>query len=870
MTPADPRPLVQSLTHPAREVLQHASQRAHTCGHYEVTVAHFVEAMLSEKGGEGDLLLGRSGIDRETLRASITTERRRLRSGNGGRPRLSPGLTTWLLDSWVTASLERHEFAIRTGVLLVQLARRPNVYLEGEHPALARTDASVLTTLLDTHCGASDEAREAIRTGGSDADEAGPIQGSDTALQRFTADLTEAARNGRLDPVLGRQMETRQLVDVLVRRRKNNPLIVGEPGVGKTALVEGLALAIHEGRVPPELAKVSLLALDLGALQAGAHAKGEYERRFKQVLKEVTEASDPVILFIDEAHILAPDGGNPGSGDAANLLKPALARGQLRMIAATTWAEYKRYFEKDAALERRFQPIRVEEPTEEQAVAMLRGIKARYEDAHGLVIQDGALVAAVRMSKRYLPGRQLPDKAVDLLDTAAARLRVEHSAGPQELAALEESISLMEVVEQSRMRDLRTGEPGTHSHTTECREQLNDLKESRNALAGEFHAQSEALQKLKVAQQVALAEHGPESEVDIPLAWATFRKAAAAAPLLSPDVDEDAIARTVSSWTGIPLGKMREDSKTALDRIQEKIERRVVGQPFAAKQLADSLQIAGADIHNPDKPVGVFLFVGPSGVGKTETALTLADHVYGGERFLTTVNMSEFQEKHTVSRLVGSPPGYVGYGEGGKLTEAVRKHPYSVLLLDEVEKAHPDVLNLFYQVFDKGVLADGEGREVCFRNTLIILTSNLASDQLENLSAQTTIRDESRATAAIRPTLSAHFKPALLARMAIIPFFPIQEDAMDSIVEAKLDRLSTRIEAAHGLKSRFAPSVHRHLTQQSLLGTDGARTVDHLIRQTVMPEVARTLLRLDPPANSVQLFVDMSQDGDLATELCPV
>ncbi|HSP77051.1 MAG TPA: type VI secretion system ATPase TssH, partial [Myxococcaceae bacterium] len=676
-------------------------------------------------------------------------------------------------------------------------------------------------------------APEAAAPGGASASAPAGGAGGE-ALRRFATSFTGRVREGKIDPIFGRHREIRQMVDILSRRRKNNPILVGEPGVGKTALVEGLAWAIVKGEVPDALKNVELLGLDLGLLQAGAGVRGEFENRLKSVISEVKASPTPIILFIDEAHTLIGSGAAAGGSDGANLLKPALARGELRTLAATTWSEYKKYFEKDAALERRFQPVKVDEPSVEEAELMLRGLRPTYEAAHGVTIRDEAVSAAVRLSSRYISGRQLPDKAVDLLDTAAARVKIELSTRPDELVALEQQISALERERDARQRDIADGHPGDAEAVKELEEKLAATRDELASLQGRWETERAAVAALMEARQ---ALHSPPEGAEpealraaVEEASEKLARARGEEPLVHAEVDADIVARVVASWTGIPVGKMRSDTLDAVLKLETKLTERVRGQDPALMKVAELIRISQAGIRNPDTPIGVLLFVGPSGVGKTETALALADSLYGGERFMTTLNMSEFQEKHTVSRLIGSPPGYVGYGEGGLLTEAVRQRPYSVVLLDECEKADLEVMNLFYQVFDKGMLTDGEGRAVDFRNTVIILTSNLGSDIIMRAHEGGATPSAEELVAAVRPTLSRHFKPALLARMTIVPYAPVGPEVMRQIVSMKLEKLAGRLRATHGVETTLAPELLDALALRCTEAETGARNVEHILQ----------------------------------------
>src|SRR5262245_40788470 len=755
--------------------------------------------MLEPDDGDAAAVLKHFQLDRGRLAVRVEKILERMKTGNPGRPVFSESIFRWIQEAWLLASVEFGAVKLRSGMLFAQLIAQPGRYTSEPLPELEMMLPDELKKDLEDIIGTQPESLEVglepspapgAAAGGAGGARAGA---GGEALRRFTTDFTEKARKGEIDPIFGRHREIRQMVDILLRRRKNNPIIVGEPGVGKTALVEGLALAIAKGDVPEALKNVDVRGLDLGLLQAGAGVKGEFENRLKSVITEVKASPKPIIIFIDEAHTMIGAGGGAGGSDAANLLKPALARGELRTIAATTWSEFKKYFEKDAALERRFQPVKVDEPSEEDAIVMMRGLRATYEEAHDVPIRDEAVVAAVKLSHRYLSGRQLPDKAVDLLDTAAARVRMEQDATPEQVVQLESDLAALERQRDAWKRDTESGHAVDAAETEKLEKKLSKVRDDLGALRARFESERAKAVELRKARKAALKP----ADGDDPASLKKAIEAAAEAlqqirgeePLIHADVDVDAVARVVAGWTGVPVTKMRGDAIAAALNLEEKLTERVRGQPAALKSVAEVVRMAYAGIRNPGTPVGVLLFVGPSGVGKTETALALADLLYGGERFITTINMSEFQEKHTVSRLIGSPPGYVGYGEGGVLTEAVRQRPYSVVLLDECEKADLEVMNLFYQVFDKGMLSDGEGRLIDFRNTLVILTSNLATDQIMKLHEKDEPPSAEEVATQFRPALSKHFQPALLARMSIVPYAPINPDAMKSIARLKLRKV---------------------------------------------------------------------------------
>ena len=863
----DPKALVRRLTPTATRMLEAAVARAASSRQYEIGPEHLLLAMLEVPESEPTRIVTHFEGDAARLAGRLQKIVAGLRSGNPGRPVFADSLFDWFENAWLLGSVEYGEVRLRSGVLLVELASRTSHYTGESLPEIEAIRADELRRNLGAIVGSSDEAPEALpETGGSGPASTEARPGSTEALERFTVNFTARARGGELDRIFGRDGEIRQLVDILARRRKNNPIVVGEPGVGKTALVEGLAQAIVDGSVPDVLKDVDLLGLDLGALQAGASVKGELENRLKAVLGEVKASPRPIVLFIDEAHTLIGAGGAAGTGDVANLLKPALARGELRTVAATTFAEYKKYFEKDAALERRFQPVKVDEPSEENAILMLRGLRPVYEAAHKVPIRDEAVEAAVRLSHRYISGRLLPDKAIDLLDTSAARVRVEGHARPEKLVALESELAALERQRDVLTRDQKEGhaiEDGVLEHIAE---RLEKVKAERAALAQRWDQEVAAVKTVREARQAAGEEAGDASGVSEALG--KLRELQGEEPLVHVDVDADVVAQVVASWTGIPAGKMKSDAITAALGLEDRLRQRVRGQEAAIQTVAETIRIARAGIRDPRTPVGVLLFVGPSGVGKTETALALADTLYGGERFLITINMSEFQEKHTVSRLIGSPPGYVGYGEGGILTEAVRQRPYSVVLLDECEKADLEVMNLFYQVFDKGTLSDGEGRLVDFRNTVVILTSNLATDELVKIHEADEPPATDEVVQKIQPVLSAHFKPALLARMSVVPFAPLGRDIIRDIATSKLGALKSRLERAHGIETTFDDALVDELTERSLVTESGARTVDHTLRRSLMPLVSTAILEQmaagDLPS---RMHVGLSPSGKWRVEL---
>ena len=879
-----PKTLVNRMTPTAREMLNAAIGKAASAQHYEVTIEHLLRAMLEPEDGDIAAIYQHFGRNRNPLKNRIEKILNHMKTGNTSRPVFSGSLWKWVQDSWMYGSLEFGATKIRSGHLFYTLVVFPGKYIGETVPELEDifTKEELDKDLNEALSVTREEIEAAPAPSGagvrSGEEAAAGRPGADGALARFCTNYTAEVRAGRIDPIFGRHREVRQAIDILSRRRKNNPIIVGEPGVGKTALVEGLAHAIVSGDVPKHLANCDIMGLDLGLLQAGASVKGEFENRLRAVIDEVKSSAKPIILFIDEAHTLIGAGAQKGGSDASNLLKPALARGELRTVAATTWAEYKKYFEKDAALERRFQPVKVDEPDEATAIVMLRGLRDLYEKAHGVRIKDEAIVAAVELSNRYIAGRLLPDKAVDLLDTSAARVRVERGTKPEELVELESQIAAMERAVTAIKRDVEAGDEERREELLETIAKLETVNKAREELHARWSKELELVEaeiKAREEAEAAAAQAAEEAKArgEEPVSatataappmvgGAAEPEAAAEAALVDApstngkkkrkksqeerlvhiDVDADSVARTVSSWTGIPLGKMQRDTVGVVMQLEERLRERVKGQEPAVLAVSEATRMAFAGVRNPEAPVGVFLFVGPSGVGKTETALALADDLYGGERFITQINMSEYQEKHTVSRLIGSPPGYVGYGEGGVLTEAVRQRPYSVVLLDECEKADPDVLNLFYQVFDKGVMNDGEGRLINFRNTICILTSNLATDLIMEQYEGGKNPNVNDVIAAIRPVLSKWFKPALLARMNIVPYRPIDPETMKGIARLKLRKLGKRIQESHNIETVFQEELIEDLAARCTEAETGARNVDHILRSTLTPMIAQGLL----------------------------
>ncbi len=883
--------LISKLNTTTRKAAERAANLCLARGHYEVDLEHLFLALLEEPGSDLETLCRQFDVPVTGLQRDLEQELARLQTGNTRTPVFSPHLPKLLEHAWLIASLDVQTPRIRSAHLLLALLTEPNLSslalrgssLFAKFPVdeLKHRWGELTATSQEAREGSPVSARPPVGGGGESA----VVSGRTPALDLYTTHLTQRAKEGHLDPVIGRDAEIRQVIDILMRRRQNNPILTGEAGVGKTAVVEGLALRIAKGDVPPPLQGVALHVLDMGLLQAGASVKGEFESRLRQVIDEVKKSPHPVILFIDEAHTLIGAGGQAGQNDAANLLKPALARGELRTIAATTWSEYKKYFEKDAALARRFQVVKVEEPSEPVAAAMLRAMVPLMERHFGVRVLDEAITEAVRLSARYISGRQLPDKAVSVLDTACARVALGQQTKPARVEEAEREIERLDVEIRALEREAATGRP----HLDRLAE-LNAARQARRAELEDLRVRFDQERVLVAEVQALRAELEAAGELPVarPSPAVRGRKAPAVlaltprqqalkgkldelvalqrdTPMLPLQVDASAVAQIVSAWTGIPLGKMVKDEIDTVRELKSLLEQRVIGQPHALEAIAQRVRTSRAQLEDPNKPKGVFLFVGPSGVGKTETALALADILYGGERNLITINMSEYQEAHSVSGLKGSPPGYVGYGEGGVLTEAVRRKPYSVVLLDEVEKAHPDVLELFFQVFDKGFMDDAEGREIDFRNTIIILTSNVGSSAIMQacLNKAADERPDPQALVeAIRPQLYKAFKPAFLGRMKTIAYYPLPDEVLGSIIRLKLERIAARVRDHHRAEFLYDDSLVEAVLARCTEVDAGARNVDHILNGALLPELADTVLgRMAEGEPIAQIKVTAGRDG---------
>jgi len=884
MVTVDIKRLTDLLNKFCKDSLNKAAGYCLSRSNYEVTVEHVLMAMVESTTADIQLILKHFEIDPARMLRIIQRDVESLRTGNAGKPVLSPILMEWIQDAWLIASVEYKATDLRSGFLLTAIAINPARYGTGGFiDELDKVSKDELRkNLLNITAGSSEESAP---MGEKEAGKPGErkIPEGDSALARFTINFTERARKGEVDPVFARDREMRQIITILGRRQKNNPIIVSEAGVGKTAMVGELALRIVNGDVPDILKNVEVLGLDLGLLQAGAGVRGEFENRLKAVISEVKASAIPIVLFIDEAHTMIGAGGQTGGGDAANLLKPALARGELRTVAATTWSEYKKYFEKDPALARRFQIVKLEIPTDQEAMIMLRGIRGKYESAHGIHILDEGVVASAKLGSRYISGRNHPDKGVDLLDTAATRVKLSLTSKPDVVDDIERKIQAYERELDSLKRDKESGTAIEEVRVTELDKAILDSKEKLAELNEKWQKEKIAAEKV-IAIRKQLDEQNnteklekPAESTESPVEPATqeelakaldeFREIQGKEPMIHLQVDQDIVAKVVADMTGIPIGKMVKDEAEAILNLENELGKRLKGQSQAIEAVSRGIRSAKAGVKSPNTPMGVFLFVGPSGTGKTECALIVADLLFGGEQFMTIINMSEFQEKHTVSRLIGSPPGYVGYGEGGVLTEAVRQRPYSVVLLDEVEKADLEVMNLFYQVFDKGMLSDGEGRTIDFKNTIMFLTSNLSTDIITNLCAGPVMPTTEELSAAIRPTLSQHFKPALLARMSIVPFFILAPDVLKEIVILKLNALGRRLLDNHRVTFVYDPAVVQQIADRCTEVETGARNIDHILSGTLLPRISTEILRqmtIGPLPD--KLKVNIGSDGDFTLE----
>jgi type VI secretion system protein VasG len=865
--------LIGKLNETCRKALESAAGLCLSETHYEVDIEHFLIKLLEMPDTDLQKIVRHFEINEGRLVNDLSRALEGFKRGNARTPALSPHIPAVIQDAWLVASIDQQTPLIRSGHIILALISSDEIarMLLSDSAEFKKISVETLNQhFMDIVSGSREDGEAAAAPGMGPVSPGGiPTKGT-KALDQFTISLTDKARKGDIDPVLGRDFEIRQMIDILIRRRQNNPILTGEAGVGKTAVVEGFALRIAQGDVPTPLKDVEVRTLDLGLLQAGAGIKGEFENRLKSVIEEVKSSPKPIILFIDEAHTMIGAGGSAGSGDAANLLKPALARGELRTIAATTWAEYKKYFEKDAALARRFQVVKVEEPDEAKAMVMMRAIAPFLESHHKVMITDEALKDSVRLSHRYIAARQLPDKSVSVLDTACARVAIGLTTSPAQIEEAERRIGDIEREIKILEKEMLIGAEHTARVKSLSKEkdkiklQLDGLNKRWQSEIGIANKIIETRQQMREIHEKDPSDPSlAKSKKELAKLEKELKKAQGDTPLVQIDVDSQTISEVISGWTGIPTGRMLADEIATVLKLEEHIGQRIIGQDHALEALAQMIQTSHAGIEDPSKPKAVFMFVGPSGVGKTETALALSELLYGGEQNLITINMSEYQEAHTVSSLKGSPPGYVGYGEGGVLTEAVRKRPYSVVLLDEVEKAHADVLELFYQVFDKGILEDGEGRKIDFKNTLIILTSNMGTDTIMKVCADEETMPTSQGLAdMLRPELIKHFKPAFIGRLKVVPYFPITDTNLRLIVKLKLSKIAKRMLENRNVVFRYDDEIVESIAKRCTEVESGARNIDHILTNTLLPEMSRELLsRMAAGKQIAEVKVSLSGDG---------
>ncbi|WP_350305745.1 type VI secretion system ATPase TssH [Photorhabdus viridis] len=870
--------LVNRLNPMTRHALETAAAQCVSQQQPEITVSQLLLQMINTPLSDVRAIFSQAEVDSDLLKEQLDQMIPHHQTMIQAYPNFSPMLVEWLQDSWLLASTEMQHQELRSGVMLMTLLFSPLRYLT---PQSARLLSGINRELLRQNftqwtTGSAEQPDVENDKNGQGKTPAN----SDSLLARFTQNMTEQARQGKLDPVLCRDTEIDLMIDILCRRRKNNPIVVGEAGVGKSALIEGLALRIIDNQVPEKLRNSELMTLDLGALQAGAAVKGEFEKRFKGIMSEISQSSVPVILFIDEAHTLIGAGNQQGGLDISNLLKPALARGELKTIAATTWGEYKKYFEKDAALSRRFQLVKVAEPTAEEATIIMRGLRAIYEQAHGVLIDDEALKASAVLSDRYLSGRQLPDKAIDVLDTACARVAINLTAPPRQISALKNQRHQQQMESDVLAREQRMGLNQHTDRLGELQQQQQETTEKLTELEASWQQQQQLVhQIIELRCQLLTDETTDKTEESASSAEITteelitklaelnqqLEQLQQQQTLVSPHVNKNQIAAVIAEWTGVPLNRLSQSELSVVTELPIHLGQSIKGQDLAIKCLHQHLLTARADLRRPGRPLGAFLLVGPSGVGKTETVLQIAELMFGGRQYLTTINMSEFQEKHTVSRLIGSPPGYVGYGEGGVLTEAIRQKPYSVVLLDEVEKAHPDVLNLFYQAFDKGELADGEGRVIDCKNVVFFLTSNLGYQTIvDNADKPEEMND------LLYPELAAFFKPALLARMEVVPYLPLGYDTLKTIIQGKLVRLDNLLRQRFNAEVTISDDVIEEILQRATRAENGARMLESIIDGALLPPLSLLLLQKmasGKQISTIQLTVDAHEFNAVVEEI---
>jgi len=820
--------LINALDAKSRSMVEQAAARSIGRHGSEILIEDLFYVMLEEKSSVLNRLLEQYEIEPEIMRSVLEKSFQSVGQSESASPVFSKLLVDLLEAAYLESKIEFSLEEVNTALILYAMFKNSRTYaMTAYFKVFDEVELEALLTLLEGFI------KEQHGTEVNSASTPRSSEGS-SELEKYTVNLTNLAKEGKIDPVFSRDEEIKQAIDILSRRRKNNPILVGEAGVGKTAVVEGLALKIVHKDVPKHLYEAQILSLDLGAMQAGASVKGEFERRLQAVINAIKSATQFTILFIDEAHTLIGAGGNEGGSDAANLLKPALARGELKTIAATTWKEYRKYFEKDPALARRFQKIDLLEPSIDEAVTILRGIVDKYEEVHGVYVEDEALVAAATLSARYITGRQLPDKAIDVLDTACANVKISASNRPFSLQKMEGEIGVLQREYDSLKRDhdayIKDNSEALKSLEVEMSQVDFKVKDEEKV----WEAQKQLIEEIRILKKEKNREAIEE-------AYARFKELQSKATYIYETVSVEQISEVISSWTGVPLGNMKQEQAKSMSAFSNEIKSRIIGQDESIDYISNFLQVSMAGLKKESTPEGVFLLVGPSGVGKTETALAITDLLFGGENFITTINMSEFQEKHTVSRLLGSPPGYVGYGDGGQLTDPVRIKPYSVILLDEIEKAHPDILNTFYQIFDKGIANDGEGRAINFKNTVIIMTSNLATEEISELLASNPNMSMEAIRDAITPTLSQHLKPALLGRMTVIPYKNLEKDSLAQIAKLKLQSVLKQLQS-QGIELVYDEALLERIVSLSNAMETGARNLEMIISNTLMPKLSSAIL----------------------------
>jgi type VI secretion system protein VasG len=894
MVTIDLKSLVGRLNETSRNALEGAAGLCLSRTHYNVEIEHWLLKLLEVSDSDILAILDKFDIDLGRLHQDLNRELDRIKGGNTRAPALSPSIVDISKNAWMLASVEYgHGVAtsahILTALMLDDSMRQSTAALSGE---LKKIQPESLREVTRAIVGSTAESLSNAM--GDTSNSSSPASGAPSntpSLDKFTVNLTEDAKQGKIDAILGRDEEIRQIIDILIRRRQNNPILTGEAGVGKTAVIEGFALRIASGDVPDALKDVCVRSLDLGLLQAGASVKGEFENRLKSVIAEVKASPQPIIMFIDEAHTLIGAGGKEGQGDAANLLKPALARGELRTIAATTWAEYKKYFERDPALTRRFQVVKIEEPSEEKAINMMRAIADVLQSHHGVRIMDEAIVDSVKLSSRYITSRQLPDKSVSLLDTACARVSLSQSATPEAVENTRRNITQAKTTIKSLEREQAT--LGNHQETidelTEQQTSLTDLLVTQEAqwkeelaVVANIHALQKKIEAtLNVSENTEVdvkAEGGVDSKAkpeiltadevaatkqELHALMTTLTEMQGDEPMIQVNVGSQAIAEVVANWTGIPVGKMVSNEIKSIMGLKGILQKRIIGQDHALEAIAECIKTSRAGLTDPRKPVGVFFMVGSSGIGKTETALALADELYGGEQNITCINMSEFKEEHKVSMLLGSPPGYVGYGEGGVLTEAARRKPHSIILLDEMEKAHPGVQDIFYNLFDKGTIKDGEGRDIDFRNTVIIMTSNAGEEHIRAICAQSEeLPDPEVLLDNFRPQLLNYFKPAFLGRTTVIPYYPLGDEDLLKICKINMNRIAKRVKEHYNATFSYDEEVMFHILARSQEVDTGARNIENILTRTLLPEMAvECLTKLSNNEQISHIEVHVTEEG---------